>query len=72
MNSLPTVTVQAKNRILSIASHAIDVLVQNLDEVHTREEKRLRKTHPLKFIPIDVRLNDIQVSLNVKIIYFVL
>lgn len=59
------VTIQVDNRTLSIASHAIDILLQNLEEIHTREEKSLRRARPHKFIPIDVYLNNVQLSMNV-------
>jgi hypothetical protein len=64
-SSLPTVTVQLEDRTLAIASHSIDVLLQNLEEIHTGEEKSIQKTHPHKFLPIDVHLNNVQLSLEV-------
>ncbi len=69
-NSLPIVTIKIEDRTLGIAAHAIDVLLQNLEEVHTHEEKNLRKNHPHKFLPIDVHLNNVQLSLNVYSLIF--
>ena len=60
------VTVQLENRTISIASHAIDILVQNLEEIHTSEEKSLRRNRPHKFMPLDIHLNNTQLSLNVR------
>ncbi|CAF3619670.1 unnamed protein product [Rotaria sordida] len=59
-SSLPSVTIKIKNRILAIATHALDILVQNLEEVRTSEEKSLRKNRPQKSVPIDVHLNNVQ------------
>jgi len=64
-SSLPIITVKIEDRTLGIATHAIDVLLQNLEEIHTREEKNLGKTHSHKFIPIDIHLNNVQLSLKV-------
>ena len=69
---LPIVTIQVEDRTLSIPTHAIDVLVQNLEEIHTREEKSLRRTHTPKFVPIDVHLNNVQLSLGVCLIIILL
>jgi hypothetical protein len=64
-NPIPIVTIQLEDRTLVIASHALDVLQQNLEEVHTREEKSLRKNHPPQFMPIDVHLSNVQLTLGV-------
>ena len=71
-DSKPTVTVQLENRTLSIATHAIDILLQNLEEIHTREEKSLRKQRPNKFTPIDIHLNNLQILLDVYLFILVL
>ena len=68
----PVVTVKAENRTIGIATHAIDVILQNLEEVHTREEKSLRKSRPHTFVPIDVHLNNVQLSLEVYSVIFFL
>lgn len=62
------VTIRLENRTLSIASHAIDILLQNLEEIHTSQEKSLRRKRPHKFIPLDIHLNNTQLSLNVQFI----
>ncbi len=65
-HSPPIVAVQMEDRTLTIATHAIDILLQNLEEVHTLEEKKFRKTHSNIFVPIDVHLNNVQFSLDVN------
>ncbi len=64
-SSPPIITIKIEDRTFGIATHAIDVLLENLEEIHTREEKSLGKTHAHEFIPIDVHLNNVQLSLKV-------
>ncbi|CAF3503531.1 unnamed protein product [Rotaria sp. Silwood1] len=61
-NPLPIITIKIENRLFSMATHALGVLVQNLQEVRTSEEKTLRKSRSPKSIPIDIDLNNVQLS----------
>lgn len=64
--SPPIVTVKLEDRVLGFATHALDVIIENLEEIHTAEEKRFRKTHPRKFVPIDIHLKNVQLALAVR------
>ena len=66
----PTVTVQVQDRSLVIASHALDVLAQNLEEILTPEEKLIRQNQPLKIVPLDIILKNVQVTLEVRDLSF--
>ncbi|CAF1314302.1 unnamed protein product [Adineta ricciae] len=60
----PTVTVQVQDRSLVIANHALDVLAQNLEEILTPEEKLIRQNQPLKIVPLDIILKNVQFTLE--------
>ncbi|CAF4542304.1 unnamed protein product, partial [Rotaria sp. Silwood2] len=61
---LPIVTIKLENRILAMTTHALDIILQNLEEIRTIEEKILRKNRPHKSVPINIDLNNIQLSLE--------
>jgi hypothetical protein len=61
----PIVTLQVQDRVLTITSHAIDVLTQNLEEIFTPEEKLIRQNQPLKLAPIDARLSNVELTVEV-------
>lgn len=61
----PHVTVKAQDRTVAIATHAIDIILQTLEEIHTPEEKQFRRSRSKKFVPIDADLHNIQLSLEV-------
>ena len=63
--SPPIVTVKIEDRVLGFATHALDIIIDNLEEIHTNEEKRFRKNHERKFIPIDIHLKNVQLALAV-------
>ena len=65
----PLVTLQMQNRSLTTTSHALDVLSQNLEEILTDEEKLERQNQPLKSPPIDINLNNVQITLKVTILF---
>ncbi|CAF4699612.1 unnamed protein product [Rotaria sp. Silwood1] len=60
----PIVTLHIQDRSLTIASHAIDVITQNFEEILTNEEKILRENQPLKIVPIDIHLNNVHLTLE--------
>ncbi|CAM4823866.1 unnamed protein product [Rotaria magnacalcarata] len=62
--SPPTITIHLQDRLLVITSHAIDVLSQNLEEIFTVEERILRENLPPKLIPIEIQLNNVQITLK--------
>lgn len=64
--SPPIITIRVEDRTLPVAMHAVDVILQNLEEIHTTEEKSFRKGHSHKFVPIDVHLKNVQLLLKVN------
>ena len=64
-SSLPVVALKMQDRSIKTTSHALDILVQNLEEIFTAEEKLIRKGHPPKLPPIDMHLNNVQFTLEV-------
>ena len=63
----PNVTVKAQDRTVAIATHAVDIILQTLEEIHTSEEKQFRRSRAKKFVPIDADLHNIQLSLEVTL-----
>jgi hypothetical protein len=62
--SPPILTLQIQDRSLKTTSHAIDVISQILEEMLTPEEKIIRSQSP-KLAPIDIYLNNVQITLEV-------
>ncbi|CAF0787726.1 unnamed protein product [Adineta steineri] len=60
----PLVCVKIQDRTLSVASHAIDVITLNLEEILTSEEKFIRQNQPLKIVPIDIYLSNTHLTLE--------
>ncbi|CAF4371835.1 unnamed protein product, partial [Rotaria sp. Silwood2] len=60
----PIITLHIQDRSLKVASHAIDVISQNFEEMLTSEEKILRENQPIKTAPIDIHLNNVQFTLE--------
>lgn len=60
----PILTIKLHDRSLMTTTHSIDVILQNLEEIHTDEEKSLRKSRPKKLIPIDLHLTNVQMILE--------
>lgn len=69
---LPTATLQIQNRSLATTTHALDILAQNLDEIFTPEQKIARRKQPPKILPLDIHLNNLQITLEVMLILFLL
>ena len=65
LSSLPVITLCIQERSLTIASHALDIILRNLEEIFTPEEKLLRKDRPRKLAPINIHLNNVHLRLNV-------
>ncbi|CAF0946667.1 unnamed protein product [Adineta steineri] len=63
-SSPPIVTIKIEDRVIGVAMHALDIILQNMEEIHTNEEKSLRKKRSNKFVPIDVYLKNIELSLK--------
>ncbi len=63
--SLPILTLQIQDRSLTMTSHAIELLLQNLEQIFTPEEKLIRRNRPPKIVPLDVHLNNVQITLEV-------
>lgn len=64
----PILTIKLHDRSLMTTTHSIDMILQNLEEIHTDEEKSLRKSRPKKLIPIDLHLTNVQMILEVRLI----
>ncbi len=62
----PFVTLKIQDRSLRTTSHAIDVLTQNLEEIFAAEEKLIRQNQSPKLVPIDLHLNNLQLTLEVR------
>ena len=62
--ALPEVTLRIRDRSLSVHAHALEVLVQNLEEIQTAEEKLVKKDRPIQIVPIDVHLTNVQLALH--------
>ncbi|UJR30291.1 hypothetical protein I4U23_017829 [Adineta vaga] len=62
--SPPIVTVKIEDRTFGFTTHSLDIILENLEEIHTNEEKRFRKNHSHKFIPIDVHVKNVQLVLK--------
>lgn len=63
----PSITVYLKDRILTIPSHAIDVLSQNLQETDDTVETNQSNNVSSKLVPINAQLNNVQIILQVFI-----
>jgi hypothetical protein len=63
--SSPHIILKLDHRRLEISNYAIDVLSQNLEEIHTAEEKELHQSRGHSSIPIDVLLDDFHLYLKV-------
>ncbi len=61
----PNITLLIQDRVLTLTSHAIDILSQNLEEIFTPEEKLLQQNQPPKLAPIDARLNNVELTVEV-------
>lgn len=62
----PQVTLRIADRSLNMYAHALDVLLRNLEEIQTAEEKHVKKDRPVRLIPIDIHLTNVQMTLNVN------
>ncbi len=69
-NAPPIITIKLEDRALVLTSHALDILQENLEEVHTSEEKSLRKKQAPQNIPIDIYLRNVQLTLAVYRLFF--
>ena len=66
-SSSPTITVQMQDRSLPVSTHALELLLQNLEEIPECEEgMAIRKDQPKKLVPIDVDLRNVQFTLEVR------
>ena len=56
-----------RDRSLAISTHALDLLLQNLEELPECDEgKIIGKDQPNKLVPIDVDLSNVQLILEVR------
>ena len=62
----PQVTLRMADRSLNMHAHALDVLLQNLEEIQTAEEKQAKKDRPIQLVPIDIHLTNVEMTLNVS------
>ena len=62
----PQVTLRIADRSLNVQAHALDVLLQNLEEIQTAEEKQAKKDRPIQLVPIDIHLTNVEMTLNVN------
>ncbi len=49
---------------MTTTTHAIDVILENLEEIFTPEEKIIRLNQPPKIAPIDLHLTNVQLTLE--------
>lgn len=63
----PHVTVQMQNRALATNSHTLEILAQNLEEIFTDEEKIARQNQTPNSPPIDININNVQITLEARL-----
>jgi hypothetical protein len=64
--SAPVVTVKLEHRHMSIGLQAIDILLKNLEQIPTDDEKKFERARRKRYIPLVVHLNDLRLSVEVN------